>query len=977
MTERRLMNKTIAVAILTIICAQSAILARPVTITAPSQQTTPDSLDVVLSTNMLYCHLHINEEDLRFEEFLGYDVIELQDYDLSAEPGTPLVPVKNLRIALPSERRATQIHLTDLTTQVLPGSYTLYTVSHPQKTRSLGSIPALSASDIAFSSLQPDPTEPLQITGHCDLAGQGMVDIMFYPLIYLPAQRQVSLITSITFAVELAQGYSCGDYLSAHISDQGKHLYQQMVQDMVINPQHVMLRTAVDPPSKDLPAGNYDYVIITQESWVSAFQPLADWKTKKGTPATIVTTEWIYTSGGYSGTSVQKIQEFIKDAQTTWGTLFFLLGGDTDTVPCSTRTFIFIDPEPVPNDTYYSDYDTDYVCEVHIGRASVTGPGSGSGQIGNFISKILTYEKNPPLTSYAKNAGFFGFDLDSNTPAEECKIMIDDSYIPANWTMSNVYDSHPGDHKANVIAAINAGQHLMNHADHSNFDYMGTGYINHDRGLENEDMDALVNGDKQGILYSMGCWPAAYDVPSSIAEHFVRDSDGGGIAFVGNSRYGWYNQGSFTTLSLKYDTYFFKSLFPENNYNLGVCFSDHKNDAYQYDFWGYYKYIFTELTLLGDPELPIWKENPCSLTASHPSQLPLNTSSFTVSVTSDGTPVNQATVCVWKDTEIYETGLTNTAGTITFSLTPSTTGTLLVTTTKHNYLPFESSASIVLDNQPPYIPYNPSPPDQATAVSITEDLSWIGGDPDPGDTVTYDVCFGTTTPPPKIISNQSTTLYDPGTLEYQTTYYWRIIAWDNHGSCAMGPVWQFTTTLDEHPICPLSSTWNFISLPFNQSVDKTHLVVTYNGSSYPWEEAVNQVLILDFIFGWNRTSQYYYLSDLMVPGEGYWVFAYEDCDLSAVNIGGYESNAFITDLLEEWNVFGLPSGTPVDKEDLIIYYNGTMYSWEEAVMNNYVINTLFEWNETSQGYQITEILHPGKSAWLYSYCHCRLLRTIP
>ncbi|MFA5101599.1 MAG: C25 family cysteine peptidase [Candidatus Thermoplasmatota archaeon] len=827
--EKRLMKKTITIIVLMIFFITSSTSAVQVSITQTQTShipyNTPDTIEVIPTENALYCRLQINEEDLHFDTFQGYDIIEINDYDVSAEPGKPILPVKTLRIALPPDRKATQIHLRYITTQPLTGLYTLLPAQPPEKTNSISNDVSLLplATDVSFS-LHPYPSEPVQITGHCDLAGQAMVDLAFYPLIYLASQHQVTLITSISFTVELTEGYTCGDYLSKSISDQGKEMYKQMVQRMVINPRQVTLRSAPHPLSKGVPPGNYEYVIITQESFVSAFEPLRDWKTKKGTPATIVTTSWIYNNGGYSGTNVEKIKAFVQDAQTTWGTMYFLLGGDTNAVPYSSRTFSNVDPDPVPNDTYYADYDNDWVCEVHVGRASVTAAGSGVGQIGNFINKTLTYEKNPPLTNYATCAGFYGFNLDSSTPAEQCKITITNSYIPTSWTLTAVYDSHTGNHKTNVIAAINAGQNLMNHADHSNYDYMGTGYVNHDLGLENADMDALTNGNKQGIFYSMGCWPAAYDFSNSIAEHFVRDNNGGGIAFVGNSRYGWYNPGYVNTLSMKYDIYFFKSLFPENNYKLGACFSDHKNDAYQYDFYGHYKYIFTELTLLGDPELPIWKENPMNLTASHPSQIPLNTSSFIVTVTSNGSPVNQAYVCLWKGTEIYERGLTNTAGTITLSITPNSTGTLYVTITKQNYLPFESTAQVLETNQAPYTPHTPSPPDLATAVSITEDLSWQGGDPDAGDTVTYDVYFGTTSPPPKITSNQSTSLYDPGTMNYQTAYYWRIIAWDNHGTSTTGPTWQFTTATNLPPEFgtptpangstnqPLSFTW---SIPIN------------------------------------------------------------------------------------------------------------------------------------------------------------------
>ena len=101
------------------------------------------------------------------------------------------------------------------------------------------------------------------------------------------------------------------------------------------------------------------------------------------------------------------------------------------------------------------------------------------------------------------------------------------------------------------------------------------------------------------------------------------------------------------------------------------------------------------------------------------------------------------------------------------------------------------------ENDPPYTPSNPNPENGQTDVGINVDLSWIGGDPDSGDTVTHDVYFGTSSSPSKISSNQSGTFYDPGTMNYEATYYWKIISWDNLGKYAEGPVWHFT--LEEKP----------------------------------------------------------------------------------------------------------------------------------------------------------------------------------
>jgi hypothetical protein len=96
-------------------------------------------------------------------------------------------------------------------------------------------------------------------------------------------------------------------------------------------------------------------------------------------------------------------------------------------------------------------------------------------------------------------------------------------------------------------------------------------------------------------------------------------------------------------------------------------------------------------------------------------------------------------------------------------------------------------------NNPPNTPSNPSPANHATGLSINTDLSWTGGDPDAGDTVTYDVYFGTTSSPPLVSDNQAATTYDPGTLAYNTKYYWYIVATDNHDIAVEGSVWDFTT----------------------------------------------------------------------------------------------------------------------------------------------------------------------------------------
>ena len=125
-------------------------------------------------------------------------------------------------------------------------------------------------------------------------------------------------------------------------------------------------------------------------------------------------------------------------------------------------------------------------------------------------------------------------------------------------------------------------------------------------------------------------------------------------------------------------------------------------------------------------------------------------------------------------------------------------------------------------NLPPYQPSIPFPKNGSINVSLTAQLSWTGGDPD-NDTVTYDVFFGTNPIPPQVATNISTSIYDPGTLNFSTTYYWRIIAWDNYDQSTVGPQWSFTTRSNQPPDKPSnpSPADNAVNVPVNPKLTWT------------------------------------------------------------------------------------------------------------------------------------------------------------
>jgi hypothetical protein len=103
------------------------------------------------------------------------------------------------------------------------------------------------------------------------------------------------------------------------------------------------------------------------------------------------------------------------------------------------------------------------------------------------------------------------------------------------------------------------------------------------------------------------------------------------------------------------------------------------------------------------------------------------------------------------------------------------------------------------ENYPPTTPTNPSPANNASGVSLAPTLAWASSDPDADDILTFDVYFGSSSPPPLVASNVTSKSYALTGLSYLTAYYWKIVARDNHGAEAAGSEWSFTTRLVNYP----------------------------------------------------------------------------------------------------------------------------------------------------------------------------------
>jgi len=109
----------------------------------------------------------------------------------------------------------------------------------------------------------------------------------------------------------------------------------------------------------------------------------------------------------------------------------------------------------------------------------------------------------------------------------------------------------------------------------------------------------------------------------------------------------------------------------------------------------------------------------------------------------------------------------------------------------------------------------------------------------------------------------------------------------------------------------------------------------------------------------------------LVPGEGYWMFVYNACDLW-ISSNVSQSGELITNLSVDWNLMGLPYNVSVNKNDLVVYYNEVYYSWQDAVSADIVMDHIFMYDVS---YWPSDVLDPGEGYWMFSYYDCALIRS--
>ena len=461
------------------------------------------------------------------------------------------------------------------------------------------------------------------------------------------------------------------------------------------------------------------YLIITNNAMAAQMQRLADWRTRTGVPTIVRTVEFIQANYPYGVDLQDRVRRFIKDAYLQWGTTHVLLGGDTDIIPPRYGFTTFFSGNYIPTDLYYSDVDGNWnadgdslfgeafqdssnqgdgvnlVPDVYVGRAPVINV----AQAQVFVDKTLQYSRTP-LGDYEDKGMFaaevlfpqdwspgFSISLDGASDAESAIRKLTPDMKPRRmYENYTAYDTVAAVKltRAALIDSLNKGWGIMHHVGHGFRNSMSVG----DAPLTNPDADALTNGNRTWLLYSINCTSNAIDF-ASLGEAFVLNSHGGAVANVGSTRE------DFPVTGRSYQDEFYRLVFQQKVATLGQAFAQQKVPFTGLAFYdNTHRWTQYTLALLGDPELPIWWRKPVAMTVTYPPTVPLSDTTFTVHVQDGGSPLAGARVCLLKSGEEFEVALTNGSGDALLRVRPETAGSAYVTVTDDGgYRPFEGTVT--------------------------------------------------------------------------------------------------------------------------------------------------------------------------------------------------------------------------------------------------------------------------------------------
>jgi len=638
-----------------------------------------------------------------------FQTIYLNDCMNTALTGEPALAWYSVRLLLPPGEGATKVEFIGENKVQVLGNFKIF----PQQASRPLSQPGpwhFAMNEEIYDSESVYPQNPTGIITTQYLNGYAVALTSFSPLEYIPATGELFIYQKVKIKIHTAPSEASDNALANLRS--GLHI-ENRIECLVQNIEMIEYYSAPDRAWDD-----YEMLIVTPNLFKDFFDDLVQFYFKQGVRANVVTKEAI-NSAMTGQDSAEKLRNYIIQEYQQHGIQYVLIGGDVDHIAyrglyCFVQSSTDHEDYNIPADLYFSALDgnwntngdskwgepgeDDLLPEISVGRLTF----SSVSELNNILNKLMKYQSEPVLGEFNK-ALFASEDLmdDPETYGSDYLELLvgfhdDNGYdtwgIPETYNIQRLYEEIQPWGPYDLRAAINSGQQYVHHVGHANWDYVAY-FTNWD--IFDSNFSGANGVDHNfTIFHSHGCNCGAFDENDCIMEEMLTISNFA-VAVVGNSRYGWFNEGTTEGPAVHLHREMMDALYHEKINRIGDAFVEMKIQTAPWvtapGQWeeGALRWNFYDINILGDPAMAIWTAEPMNLDADYEEVLLISETMTDVTITWNGTPMSNITCVISVDSVIHGLGVTDSIGQVTIVIDEpfAQTGDALLSVSGNNCIP--------------------------------------------------------------------------------------------------------------------------------------------------------------------------------------------------------------------------------------------------------------------------------------------------
>ncbi len=419
----------------------------------------------------------------------------------------------------------------------------------------------------------------------------------------------------------------------------------------------------------DAQVGPGSILYISTGSVNSQLADLLEWRRKQGYNV-------VHDTGG--GGSTGTVKNIIQTAYNTYDPpleFVVLVGDATGSYGVDTYTEGYSGYGGEGDHEYSLLEGGDWISDVHLGRLSF----DSTSQLAGIVNKIVNYETNPPMsdTGWYTRGRLFGDPSSSGQTTIWVNDWLKDQLDAQGYTDVSVTSG--GNWVTNMTNAVNGGCSV--------FGYRGYWQMS---GWSASGIQNTNSGGKLPFALIPTCDTGSFETDGMCrSEAFLRSANGGGIGSVGTATIGTH-----TRYNNCYYMGTWEGAVNGSDKRQGVAHSRGKLELYN----NYINYEDSKIyvwctwnTLMGDPATDLRTAVPGTLSASHPGTIDTAMESVPVHVTLGGGPAEGALVALYKSGQLRVTAYTDASGNAVLPVSGLTSGTVSVTVTQHNTIPYMGS----------------------------------------------------------------------------------------------------------------------------------------------------------------------------------------------------------------------------------------------------------------------------------------------